>query len=78
VSLPTRRYHVPSALRPTSARIEPERARELLEEGAVLVDVRRHDDPSLALDGALRIPPDEIPARLDELPRGAPVILACT
>jgi rhodanese-related sulfurtransferase len=78
VSRPTRRYHVPSALRASSARIEPDAARELLERGAVLVDVRRHDDPAVTLDDALRIPPDEIPARLDELPRGAPIVLACT
>jgi rhodanese-related sulfurtransferase len=78
VSRPTRRYHVPSALRPSPARIDPERAHELVASGALLLDVRRHDDPSHALEGAVRIPPDEIPDRLDELPRDAPVVLACT
>jgi rhodanese-related sulfurtransferase len=78
VSRPTRRYHVPSALRISPARIEPDEARELLEQGAVLVDVRRQDDPSLAFENALRIPPDEIPDRLDELPRDVPIVLACT
>jgi rhodanese-related sulfurtransferase len=78
VSRPTRRYHVPSALRISPARIEPDEARELLEQGALLIDVRRQDDPLLELENALRIPPDEIPDRLDELPRGAPIVLACT
>lgn len=73
----TRRYHIPSALRPTSVRIEPDRARELLDEGAVLIDVRRQDDPTTSLDGSLRIPPDEIPSRLAELPRSVPIVLAC-
>ena len=31
----------------------------------------------LTLEGAVRIPPDEIPARLDDLPRGSPIVLAC-
>jgi len=77
MSRPTRRYHVPSALRASPARVEADEARTLLERGAVLVDVRRHDDPAVVLADALRIPPDEIPDRLDELPRGAPVLLAC-
>ena len=47
-------------------------------DGAAWVDVRRHDDPESTLPGALRIPPDEIPARLGELPRGAPIVLVCT
>jgi rhodanese-related sulfurtransferase len=75
---PTRRYHLPSAVRVSPARIDPAAARALLADGSILVDVRRQDDPSLAVEGALRIPPDEIPARLGELPRGAPIVLACT
>src|SRR5438876_871875 len=58
----TRRYHVPSALRVSSARIDPDVARELLDRGALLVDVRREDDPAVSIAGAVRIPPDEIPA----------------
>ena len=68
---------MPSAVRASSARIEPDEARALVERGALLVDVRRKDDPLVTLDGALRIPPDEIPAHLDELRRGAPIVLAC-
>ena len=74
----TRRYHVPSALRRSPQRIDPEAARALVAGGAFLVDVRRHDDPTAQLPGAVRIPPDEIPASLERLPRGSPIVLACT
>jgi hypothetical protein len=67
-----------SRLRLSPARIAPEAARELLDRGATLVDSRQTDNPALALEGALRLPPDQIPQRLDELPRGSPVLLACT
>ncbi len=50
----------------------------LLTRGASLLDVRRNDDPSDELDGGVRIPPDELPSRIDTLPRNAPVVLACT
>jgi rhodanese-related sulfurtransferase len=78
VSTPTRRYHVPSALRRSSLRIEPEEARRLVSEGALLVDVRRQDEEEARLDGAVRIPPDEMPARLAELPRERAIVLVCT
>jgi hypothetical protein len=50
----------------------------LLTGGASLLDVRRNDDPADKLDGGVRIPPDELPSRIDTLPRNAPVLLACT
>jgi rhodanese-related sulfurtransferase len=75
---PTRRYHLPSAVRASPARIDPPAARALVANGSILVDVRRQDDASLVVPGALRIPPDEIPARLGELPRGVPIVLVCT
>jgi rhodanese-related sulfurtransferase len=78
VSAPTRRYHVPSAIRRSSLRIDPDEARELIAQGALLVDVRRHEDQELRLDGAVRIPPDEIPDKLDQLPRDPPILLVCT
>lgn len=78
MSAPTRRYHVPSAIRRSSLRIDADEARELIAEGALLVDVRRHEDQELRLDGAVRIPPDEIPNKLDELPRDRPILLVCT
>jgi rhodanese-related sulfurtransferase len=78
VSAPTRRYHVPSAIRRSSLRIDADEARELITEGALLVDVRRHEDQELRIDGAVRIPPDEIPEKLDEFPRERPILLVCT
>jgi rhodanese-related sulfurtransferase len=78
VSTPTRRYHVPSAIRRSSLRIDADEARELIAQGALLVDVRRHEDQELPLDAAVRIPPDEIPSKLDELPRHRPILLVCT
>jgi rhodanese-related sulfurtransferase len=74
---PTRRFHVPSAVRGSAARIDAATARELVANGALLVDVRRKDDPAVTLEGALRIPPDEISQRLDEFTRDTPIVLAC-
>jgi rhodanese-related sulfurtransferase len=74
---PTRRFHVPSAVRGSPARIDPATARKLVADGASLVDVRRHDDPAMTLAGALRVPPDEIPERLGEFSRDTPIVLAC-
>ena len=78
MSAPTRRYHIPSAVRRSSLRVSPDEARSLLDDGALLADVRRHDDESRPLADALRIPPDEIPGRLQELPRDRAIVLACT
>jgi rhodanese-related sulfurtransferase len=78
VSAPTRRYHVPSALRRSSLRVGPEEARELVAAGALLVDVRRHEDKEMRLEGAIRIAPDEIPGWLSHFSDGTPVVLACT
>ena len=75
---PTRRYHVPSAVRRSALRVDVDVAHRLLADGALLVDVRRHEDPTRQLEGAVRIPPDEIAARLAELPRHTPIVLACT
>ena len=78
MSRPTRRYHIPSAIRASPVRIEPERARELVAQGAVLIDVRRKSQEPPAPDDAVRIPPDEIPENLDRFPRDTPIVLACT
>jgi len=75
---PTRRFHLPSAVRPSSARIAPEAARALVDNGALLVDVRRQDDHTARLAGALRITPDAIPEWIAELNRDVPIVLACT
>jgi rhodanese-related sulfurtransferase len=78
MSRPTRRYHLPSALRSSSLRIDAADAQSLIAAGALLVDVRRKDDPTRAVDGAARVPPDEIPAFLETLPPGVAIVLACT
>ena len=78
MSTPTRRYHIPSAIRRSSRRIDPDEARELIAEGALLVDVRRNEVVEARLDGAVQISPDEIPGRQEELPRDRPIILVCT
>jgi rhodanese-related sulfurtransferase len=75
--VPTRRFHLPSAVRGSAARIDAARARELVANGALLVDVRRRDDPAVTLEGALRIAPDEIPRRLNEFSHNTPIVLAC-
>jgi hypothetical protein len=78
MSQPTRRYHLPSALRPSSLRITAAAAQSLVAEGARLIDCRRKDDLAHPLAGATRIPPDEIPAFASTLAPGVEVVLACT
>jgi MFS family permease/rhodanese-related sulfurtransferase len=65
-------------VRPSSARLAPSEAARLVDGGALLVDVRRDDDSSSAIDGAMRVSPDTIPARVGELPRDGPIVLACS
>jgi rhodanese-related sulfurtransferase len=74
----TRRFHLPSALRSSSARISGQAARELVAGGALLIDVRRQDDDAGRLEGALRIPPDVIPSRIAGFRRDVPIVLGCT
>jgi rhodanese-related sulfurtransferase len=78
VSLPTRRYHLPSAIRRSPVRIDGARASELIAEGATLVDVRRKSQDPPAPGDAVRVPPDEIPDELSHFPRDRPVVLGCT
>ena len=74
----TRRFHLPSAVRPSSVRIAPEAALALVTDGASLIDVRRQDDDTARLDGALRITPDAIPEWISKARRDVPIVLACT
>jgi rhodanese-related sulfurtransferase len=78
MALVTRRHRVASVLRPTSLRVDVDVVRDLVAGGALLVDVRRHDDASSRLEGARRIPPDEIPSLVGTLARDTPIVLACT
>jgi len=59
-------------------RIDADQARELIADGALLVDVRRRSQDPPAPDDAVRIPPDEIPRSLEQFPRDTPIVLACT
>jgi rhodanese-related sulfurtransferase len=78
VRTPTRRFSVVSALRPSSLRIEPAAAHALVDAGALVIDVRRHDDAEPSPDGALRVMPDEIPERMTGFRRDVPIVLGCT
>ena len=73
---PTRRFHVPSAVRCSPARIDAATARKFVANGALLVDVWRKDDPTDAR-GCAADSSDEIPQRLDEFSRDTPILLAC-
>lgn len=75
---PTRRFHIPSAARASPARIDPDRARELVADGAVVIDVRRREDAAPSPEGALRISPDTIPERAETLRKETAIVLACT
>jgi hypothetical protein len=74
----TRRYRLPSALRPIPVRLGPQAARRLVAAGALLVDVRQDSGSTDVLRGAARIPPEEIPGRLGAFSRVTPIVLACT
>jgi rhodanese-related sulfurtransferase len=50
----------------------------LLADGALLLDVRRKEDPAAPLDHAVRISPDQIPEHLAGFTRDVPIVLACT
>ena len=72
-----RRFRAAYAARPSPFRIETDHAQRLADQGALLVDVRRDDDPATGLPGAVRIAPDQIPGRLPTFPRDVPIVLAC-
>jgi rhodanese-related sulfurtransferase len=74
----TRRFHLPSALRSSPFRISTEAAHELIAGGALVIDVRRHEDAARRVEGALRISPDVIPSRVAGFRRDVPIVLGCT
>jgi len=63
----------------TSERISGERARQLVSEGALLVDVRtRAEYQARHIPGATNVPLREIRSRTDELaPKDRPLVLYC-
>lgn len=78
MSVPTRRFHLPSAARRSPARIEPAHARDLAARGAVVIDVRRREDASASPPGAARVSPEAIPRHAETLRREVAIVLACT
>lgn len=71
-----------SVARVVGPRIEIAQAKALLEAGdaAVLDSVASHIWPSMSrtIQGAIRIPPEEIKSRFQELPRDKTIIVYCT
>ena len=59
-------------------RIDADSARLMVDGGALLVDVRKSDDPGLALPDARRITPEELADASAGLDPDTPVVLACT
>src|SRR5829696_2154071 len=59
-------------------RVDPGSARLLVEGGALLIDVRKSEDPGEPLAGARRVTPEEIAAAAPSFDRGTPIVLACT
>ena len=63
---------------PVSSVVSGEVARGLVERGARLIDVRSPEEfGDGSIEGATNIPVGELPARLDELESGVPVIVYC-
>jgi glyoxylase-like metal-dependent hydrolase (beta-lactamase superfamily II)/rhodanese-related sulfurtransferase len=53
-------------------------ARKALLDGAVALDVREASEVNAGrIEGAIHVPLGELPARLDELPRGRPIVAYC-
>jgi rhodanese-related sulfurtransferase len=67
---------------PESLRIDPAEAKSLIDAGkAIVVDVvspMAWEGLREVIPGSVRIPPDEIPQRLAELPRDRAIITYCT
>ena len=63
-------------------RISPEEAKAMVDAGeAVILDVvAPHVWPAMSrvIEGSIRIPPEEVGQRLDELPRDKAIIAYCT
>jgi rhodanese-related sulfurtransferase len=58
--------------------LDPDGLRELLRESLVLIDVRTDREVERGLiPGALHIPLHMLPARLDEIGQGCPVVIYC-
>ena len=75
--------HVARAQASEAERITVEELKAMLARQApvAVLDVRAgasYDDATMKIKGALRIPPDEVEARLKEIPRNSEVVTYCT
>ena len=71
-------FLVISQLRAAANRVDAETARRLVNEGAVLLDVRTPGEFSAGhIDGAVNIPVQELGSRLNELDVASPVVVYC-
>ncbi len=69
---------VPRSTRPEIEEIEPFEAAQMLDAGAVILDVRASDEFLQGrAKGAYHIPFNSLDDRLDEVPIGRPVIVVC-
>jgi MFS family permease/rhodanese-related sulfurtransferase len=59
-------------------RVDPDSARLLVEGGALLIDVRKSEDPGQALANARRVTPEQLALAAPTFDPGTPIILACT
>src|SRR5829696_2202273 len=59
-------------------RIDPDSARLLVDGGALLIDVRKSEDPGLPLPHARRVTPEELAGAVPSLDTDTPLVLACT
>ncbi len=58
--------------------VEVSEVQTLRDSGATLLDVREDDEWAAGhIDGAVHIPMHEVPARVGEVPSGAPVVVLC-
>ena len=58
--------------------VTPAQAHKLMEEGALLVDVREQSEyDEVHADGAQLLPLSELESRFAELPKGQPLLMIC-
>ena len=70
--------HAPAAVGAPALDISPAKARELVEAGAALVDVRETWEWAASrIPGATLIPMSELPQRIGEIPTDRPVVVYC-
>ncbi|MEZ4297086.1 MAG: rhodanese-like domain-containing protein [Polyangiaceae bacterium] len=62
----------------SSGDLEPNRAHELVTQGATLVDVRSPEEfASGHIEGAINVPVGEVESNLDRIPKDKPVVVYC-